>query len=92
MSAKKNLKEKISNVQENKIEDSMILTEEESIHFKDEINKQLSETKIIDIGKAMRNARYLAMLDESFKQAREGKIVSFTEEEWENFTNEQELH
>ena len=92
MLAKKNLKEKISDVQENKFEDNMILTEEESIYFKDEINKQLAETKIIDIGKAMRNARYLAMLDESFKQAREGKIVSFTEEEWENFTNEQELH
>ena len=92
MLAKKNLKEKISDVQENKFEDNMILTEEESIYFKDEINKQLAETKIIDIGKAMRNARYLAMLDESFKQAHEGKIVSFTEEEWENFTNEQELH
>ena len=92
MLAKKNLKEKISDVQENKFEDNMILTEEESIYFKDEINKQLAETKIIDIGKAMRNARYLAMLDESFKQVREGKIVSFTEEEWENFTNEQELH
>ena len=72
MSAKKNLKEKISDAQENKIEDSMILTEEESIHFKDEINKQLSETKIIDIGKAMRNARYLAMLDRGFKQMKEG--------------------
>ncbi len=92
MLAKKNLQKKISDTQENKVEDDMILTEEESVHFKNEINKQLAENKIIDIGKAMRNARYLAMLDESFKQAREGKIISFTEEEWENFTNEQELH
>ena len=92
MSAKKNLKEKISDAQENKIEDSMILTEEESIHFKDEINKQLSETKIIDIGKAMRNARYLAKLDRSIQQEQEGKLVKFTEEEWEKFTDGQELY
>ena len=73
-------------------EDNMILTEEESVHFKNEINKQLAETKIINIGKAVRNARYLAMLDRSFKQGEEGKVISFTEEEWEKFVNEQELH
>ena len=54
-------------------EDTMILNEAESKYFKEEINKQLAETKIIDIGKAARNARYLAMLDEGFKQLDEGR-------------------
>lgn len=75
-------------VETDSAEDSMILTAEESIHFKNEINKQLAETKIIDIGKAMRNARYLAMVERSKKQLKEGKVVSFTEEEWEKFINE----
>ena len=63
-----------------------------SIHFKDEINKQLSESKIIDIGKAMRNARYLAKLDKSIQQEKEGKLVKFTDEEWEKFVSGQELY
>ena len=88
MLAKKNLQKKISDTQEN----NMILTEEESKYFQDEINKQLTETKIIDIGKAMRNARYLAKLDRSIQQEKEGKLVKFTEEEWEKFTDGQELY
>lgn len=92
MLAKKNLQKKIADVQENNAEDNMILTEEESIHFKNEINKQLAETKIIDIGKAMRNARYLAKLDRSIQQEKEGKMVKFTEEEWEKFVDGQELY
>ncbi len=50
-------------------DDSMILTAEESIYFKDEINKQLAGSKIIDICKAVRNARYLAMLDRGFNDS-----------------------
>ena len=93
MSTKKNLKEKISPVTQTENIDGEFFTNEEWKYFKDEINKQVAEgEKIIDFGKAGRNARYLAMLDESFKQAREGKIISFTEEAWENFVNEQELH
>ncbi len=87
MLAEKNFKEKIPVVKnvETQAEDSMILTEEESVHFKNEINKQLAETKIIDIGKAMRNARYLAMLDRGFAD-KEG--ITFTFEELEKFINE----
>ena len=88
MSTKKNFKEKILDAQENKFEDNMILTEEESIHFKNEINKQLAETKIIDIGKAMRNARYLAKLDKGFEDMRAGRGTKFTFEELEKFANE----
>lgn len=72
-------------VETDSAEDSMILTAEESIHFKNEINKQLAETKIIDIGKAMRNARYLAMLDEGFNDT-EGVVM--TMDELERFINE----
>lgn len=91
MLAKKNVQKNISDLENNQVEDDMILTEAESVHFKDEINKQLAETKIIDIGKAMRNARYLTMLDRGFKQMKEGGGVFFTEKEWEDFVNEQEI-
>ncbi|MBR2518264.1 MAG: hypothetical protein IKE46_00535 [Selenomonadaceae bacterium] len=40
--------------------------------FKDELDKQLEEGNGIDILKAIRNARYLAMLERGFKQMREG--------------------
>ena len=42
--------------------------------------------------KAARNAAYLAKLAHADEQIREGKIVTFTSEEWENFINEQDLH
>lgn len=70
-------------------DDSMILTAEESIYFKDEINKQLAESKIIDIGKAVRNARYLAMLDRGFEDMKTGKGVRMTFEELERLINEE---
>lgn len=87
MLAQKKVKENFSAAQkvETPAEDSMILTEEESVHFKDEINKQLAETKIVDIGKAMRNARYLAKLDRAFADE---KGITFTFEELEKFVDE----
>lgn len=45
-----------------------------------------------DILKAMHNARYLAGLERSIKQFDEGKVVTFTPEQWEAFVNEQDLH
>ena len=69
------------------VEDSMTLTAEESIYFKDEINKQLAETKIIDIGKAIRNARYLAKIDEAIEDRNAGRGISMTFEELERFIN-----
>ena len=68
-------------------EDSMTLTAEESIYFKDEIEKQLAESKIIDIGKAVRNARYLAMLDRGFNDMEAGRGTRMTFEELERFIN-----
>ena len=66
-------------------DESMTLTAEESIYFKDEIEKQLAESKIIDIGKAVRNARYLAMLDRGFNDPG-GTRMTF--EELERLINE----
>lgn len=40
--------------------------------FKDELDKQFSEGKGVDVLKALRNARYLAMLDRGFKQVESG--------------------
>ena len=90
MLATAQLKEKLAKIsqEEEKNEDSMILTEEELVHFKNEINKQTAETKIVDIGKAMRNARYLAMLDRGFADMRAGRGTEFTFEELERFINE----
>ena len=62
-------------------EESMTLTAEESIYFKDEIEKQLAESKIIDIGKAVRNARYLLKIDRAIKNINEGRGIMVTGEE-----------
>ena len=68
-------------------EESMTLTAEESIYFKDEIEKQLAESKIIDIGKAVRNARYLAKIDEAIEDRNAGRGISMTFEELERLIN-----
>ena len=59
--------------------------------FQEELNKQFDEGNGIDILKALHNARYLAGLERSIKQFDEGKVVTFTAEEWETFVNEQNL-
>ncbi len=41
----------------------------------------VSEREYNELMKAKRNAEYLAMLDESFKQFEEGKTISFSMEE-----------
>ena len=69
------------------VEDSMTLTAEESIYFKDEIEKQLAESKIIDIGKAVRNARYLAKIDEAIEDRNAGRGITMTFEELERLIN-----
>ena len=82
-------KKKNVTVPEEKIqsEDSMTLTAEESIYFKDEIEKQLAESKIIDIGKAVRNARYLAKIDEAIEDRNAGRGIGMSFEELERLIN-----
>lgn len=69
----------------------IIFTAEEWSHLEKEIAKQIDETGNIDYRKAINNARYLAKIDESIKQFEEGKVLRFTDEEWEKFVSEQEL-
>ena len=67
-------------------EESMTLTAEEWSNFKEEIQRQIDGgNKIIDIGKAVRNARYLAMLDRGFNDPG-GTRMTF--EELERLINE----
>lgn len=40
--------------------------------FKDELDKQFTEGNGVDLSKALRNARYLAMLDRGFRQLENG--------------------
>ena len=42
--------------------------------------------------KAARNAAYLAKLDMSRKQLEQGKVVTFSDEEWEKYINAQDIH
>ena len=76
MPAQKKVKENISAVLpvENKNLDGEFFTSAEWAHFKDEINKQMSEgSKIIDFVKAVNNARYLARLDEAVANIKAGR-------------------
>jgi antitoxin YefM len=43
----------------------------------------VSEKEYNELNKAKRNAEYLAMLDESIEQSKEGKTISFSMEELE---------
>lgn len=60
--------------------------------FKEEIKNQIAEGEGVDILKALHNARYFAMIERSSKQFAEGKFITFTDEEWEDFVNAQNLH
>ena len=63
-------------------EDSMTLTAEEWSNFQDEIQRQVEGgNKIIDFGKAVRNARYLAIIDRGIKSMQEGRGRMVTDEE-----------
>ncbi|GHV56372.1 hypothetical protein FACS1894216_20200 [Synergistales bacterium] len=50
--------------------------------------------KFLDDAKARRNAEYLAMLDESFRQHENGEVVTMTFTEWEEWLDNgcPELH
>ena len=50
----------------------IILAPEEWTLFKEEIGKQFADDDL-DVLKALRRARYLAMLDRGFKQLNEGR-------------------
>ena len=63
-------------------DESMTLTAEEWNNFQEEIQRQIEGgNKIIDFGKAVRNARYLAKIDRGIKSMKEGRGHEVTDEE-----------
>ena len=91
MLAKQNLKEKIFPQQEENFGESVTFTPLELKYYNAEIAEMLAEGKIIDIPKAIHNAKYFSKLADSEQEISEGKVVSFSDEEWEEFVNAQNL-
>ena len=60
-------------------------------HFVSDVKDMLDHGKF-DLIQAVNNARYLTMLDKCFKQLEQEKVVTFTDKEWEDFVNAQELY
>ena len=61
-------------------------------YFVAEIKEMLAEGKIIDIPKAIHNAKYFAEIERRIADVKAGKnVVTFTEEEWEKFVNENDV-
>ena len=60
-------------------------------YFIAEIKEMLTERKIIDIPKAIHNAKYFAELEVREKEIKQGKVVEFSDEEWEKFVNAQDI-
>ena len=56
-----------------------------------EVKEMIDNNEIIDLPKAIHNAKYFSMLEEREREVMEGKVVTFTDEEWEKFVNEQEI-
>ena len=56
-----------------------------------ELKDMMAESKF-DLPKVIRAARFYAELERSENQIKEGKVVTFTDEEWEDFINAQSLH
>lgn len=60
--------------------------------FAQEIAEMALKGKPIDIKKAIHNAKYFAEIGRRLKNLDEGKnLITFTEEEWEKFTNENRI-
>ena len=62
------------------------LSQNELKIFAQEIADMVKEGKPVDVGRAIRNAQYLAEIDRRAANVEAGKnVVSFTAEEWEKF-------
>ena len=61
-------------------------------YFALEICDMVDEGKAIDLGRAARNAKYLAEIERRAKDIKSGKnVISFTDEEWEKFIDEKNV-
>ena len=83
LAKKKSVQKNFSEVDEKiSADDSMTLQKDELKNFQAEIQKQIDAgNKIIDIAKAIRNAKYLSMLDRGIRSMKEGKGRVVTDEE-----------
>ena len=86
MSETQTLSPEILNVTEN-----VTFTPLELKYFVLELKDMMAEGKF-DLPKVIRAARFYAEIERSDRQLREGKVITFTDEEWEKFINAQNLH
>ena len=54
--------------------------------------KDMIAAKEFDIPKVINAARFYAQIERSTQQYKQGKCVTFTEKEWEDFVKAQELY
>ena len=86
MAETQTLSPEILNVTEN-----VTFTPLELKYFVLELKDMMAEGKF-DLPKVIRAARFYADIERSDKQLKEGKVITFTDDEWEKFINEQNLH
>ena len=60
-------------------------------YFVLELKDMIAEGEF-DLPKVIRAARFYAEIERSDKQLKEGKVVTFTDKEWEALVNAQNLH
>lgn len=73
------------------VTENVTFTPLELKYFVLELKDMMAEGKF-DLPKVIRAARFYAEIERSDKQLKEGKVVTFTEKEWEDFVNAQNLH
>lgn len=73
-------------------EESITFEPGELKYFIAEVKEMIDKKEIIDLPKAIHNAKYFAEIARRRADIKAGRnIVSFTEEEWENFVNAQDI-
>ena len=73
------------------VKENVTFTPLEWKYFVLELKDMIAEGKF-DLPKVIRAARFYAEIERSTEQYKQGKFITFTEEEWEDFVNAQNLH
>lgn len=74
------------------INESVNLEPSEWKYFILEIKEMIDNKEIIDLPKAIHNAKYFAEIARRIDDVKAGKnVVSFSDEEWEKFVNAQDV-
>lgn len=77
-----------ANLEEDKL---IYFTPLEWKYFKLEIEEMKENGEDLNFKKAIHNAKYFAMIERSRNEIKEGKCVTFSDEEWEAFVSAQNL-